>query len=144
MLTLGTILTGRMVKSLVFSRHYISSYWYPNQAADPAMHNIMPTIFSWTKHLWSGIRNSGWYLNYLAVNPAHHSQGYGRALVEWGIERATQEHVAVSVISGWDKMRFYRRCGFDVQAGRVSDGEGNLLKGKVEGGVVLFRDPRVE
>ena len=62
----------------------------------------------------------------------------------WGIERAKQENIAASVISGSGKDRFYRRCGFEVQAGRVSDGEGNPLKGKTEGGSVLFRDPKVE
>lgn len=108
------------------------------------MHNIVPTIFSCIEHLWSGTRGTGWYLNYLAVDPTYQNQGYGRSLAKWGIERAKQENVAASVISGSGKDRFYQRCGFEIQAGRVSDGEGNPLKGKTKGGSVLFRDPKVE
>ena len=106
------------------------------------MHEKVSSIFSYTKHLWSGERDTGWYLNFLAVDPAYQKQGYGRLLALWGVERADQEKVTASVISGTDKDRFYGRCGFEVKAGRISDGEGNPLKGMTEGGSVLFHDPK--
>lgn len=134
--------TGNLIKRLVLLRHRVFSYWHPNRAADPAVHNMVSTIFSYTKHLWSGTRATGWYLNYLAVDPAYQNQGYGRVLATWGIDMAKQENVAASVISGTGRRRFYRRCGFEVQGGLVSDGEGNPLKGMTEGGEVLFRDPK--
>ena len=108
------------------------------------MHNKVSTVFSHINHLWSGTRATGWYLNYLAVDPAYQHQGYGRVLAVWGVERAKLEKVAASVVSGTGKDRFYRRCGFETQVGRVSDGEGNPLKGMTEGGAVLFCDPEVE
>ena len=135
------------MKRLVLLRHRFASYWHPNRAADPVMHNIVSTVFSFTKHLWSGTRATGWYLNFLAVEPAYQNHGYGRALVTWGVERAKQENVAASVVSGTGRETFYRRCGFEVQAGRISDGEGNPLKAKIKessGGLVLFRDPKAE
>ena len=108
------------------------------------MHKTVSTIFSYIKHLWSGKREAGWYLNYLAVDPAYQKQGYGRALAIWGAERAKQEGVAASVTSGTGKDRFYGRRDFEVQGGRVSDGEGNPLKGLTVGGNVLFYDPKAE
>lgn len=108
------------------------------------MHDAVSTAFSYTKYLWSGTRDTGWYLNFLAVSPAYQNRGYGRILATWGLERAKQENVAASVISGTGKDTFYRMCGFEVEAGRVSDGEGNPLKDKTEGGSILFSDPKVE
>ena len=86
----------------------------------------------------SGTRATGWYLNYLGVDPAHQNHGYGRALAKWGVEKARQEDISASVISGTRKDRFYRRCGFEELVGRVTDGEGNPLKGLTEAGNVLF------
>lgn len=58
----------------------------------------------------------------------------------WGIERAKQENIAASVISGVRKLAFYRTCVFEIQDGQVSDGEGNPLKGKRGGRILLFCD----
>ena len=61
-----------------------------------------------------------------------------------GIARALKQgNVAASVISGSSKDRFYRRCGFEIKGGRISDGEGNPLKGMVEEGAVLFCEPEL-
>lgn len=104
------------------------------------MQEAFPKAMAYAQHLWSGPRATGWYLNFIAVDPAHQRQGYGRALVAWGLEQARKENVPASVISGTGKDSFYQRCGFEVLAGRATDGEGNPLKGKVEGGAVWFRD----
>lgn len=108
------------------------------------MHDMVSKAFSCVKYLWLGGRNTGWYLNFLAVDPAYQDQGYGRTLAAWGVKQAKQDSITASVVSSPEKVRFYRRCGFEVESGRVSDGEGNPMKGKIEGGVVLFRDPKVE
>ncbi|KAL8641134.1 MAG: hypothetical protein Q9228_002016 [Teloschistes exilis] len=122
--------------------HEILLYLSPNFAADQSMNGTLSIASSHTKHIWSRARASGWYLNFLAVDPAQQSQGYGRVLATWGLERARQENVAASVISGPDKDRFYRRCGFDIKAGDFTEGEGNPLKGKIKGGTILFCDAK--
>lgn len=99
-------------------------------------------MMSCIKHLWSGPRSTGWYLNFLAVDPAYQKQGYGRLLASWGVEQAKRENVAASVISGSGKDRFYGLCGFEVLGGRASDGERNPIAGKTEGGAVLFWEPK--
>ncbi|KAL8725210.1 MAG: hypothetical protein Q9166_007492 [cf. Caloplaca sp. 2 TL-2023] len=106
-------------------------WWDPRSVINPLI-----------AHFWSGARSTGWYLNFLAVHPKSQKQGYGTSLVQWGIERAKEENVAASVISGVGKDPFYRMCGFDVEVGKSTEGEGNPLKGKLDGGgTVFFRDP---
>ncbi|KAL8815942.1 MAG: hypothetical protein Q9223_004977 [Gallowayella weberi] len=129
----------------VMARNAMTLRLYPNRAADPAMANIGSTINPLVSHFWSGSRRTGWYLNFLGVHPDFQRQGYGTSLAEWGIERAKQEKVAASVISGVGRDPFYRRCGFDVEVGKSTEGEGNPLAGKVDGaGTILFRDPELQ
>ncbi|KAL8688049.1 MAG: hypothetical protein Q9218_005938 [Villophora microphyllina] len=136
----GTWDPRNLITKAILLYHRILLFWRPNRAADPAMHKTVTTALSHTKHLWSGKRSTGWYLNFIGVDPEYQNQGYGRALTVWGIEQAKQENVAASVISGTEKDRFYYLCGFEVIVGHVTDGEGNPLKDKVEGGSILFRD----
>ncbi|KAI4169313.1 MAG: hypothetical protein LQ343_005811 [Gyalolechia ehrenbergii] len=132
---------GNSLTKLVATRNRLSFYWLPNRAADPAMAGLLSTVYPLISHLWSGQSSTGWYLNFLGVDPAHQRQGYGRLLVTWGVERAMVENLAVSVISGEGRDDFYRRCGFDVEVGRATEGKGNPLKDKTTGGAVLFRFP---
>lgn len=127
---------------LHLNHHRITSYFRPDRAANLAAHKLIATASSYIKHLWSGTRVTGWYLKYLGVDPAYQHQVYGRALAKWGAEKAKEEHVMASVISGTGKNRFYRRCGFEAMAGRVTDGEGNPLKKVMEGGDVLLCDSK--
>lgn len=114
---------------------------YPNRAADPPMLDVLERADPFVKHHWSGTRAESWYLNLLGVSPAHGGKGLGRDLVAWGFGRAREEGVGCSVIAAKGKEEFYRRCGFDVLAGRATDfgGERNPLQG-VEGGAVQFWD----
>ena len=129
------------MRPLIALRNRIESLFYPNHAADPSMLNIYSTIKPLLAKSRCGSRSTGWYLNCLAVNPAYEKQGHGRSLVAWGIDQATRDSIAASVTSGERRDNFYRRCGFDVEVGRVTDGEENILKNKTYGGAILFRDP---
>ena len=129
------------MKPLTVLRNRIACFVRPNRAADPAMSNAGAVISSLIGHHWSGPRSTGWYLSMLAVKPAHQGQGYGRNLVSWGIERAQQQRVPASVISGVRKDDFYRRCGFNIVVGNSTEGEGNPLKNINDGGTIFFRDP---
>lgn len=75
------------------------------------------------------------------MDPAHHGEGIGRALVAWGMRRADDEDVAASVVSSAGKERFYVACGFEEVVGNVTHGEGNPLAG-VKGGEIMFLDRR--
>ena len=134
-------LSGNIVRAFVVLRNRIASFFWPNRAADPAMSNLGQTVSSLIAHHWYGSRSTGWYLNFLAVKPAHQGQGYGSDLVAWGIERAQQEKVPASVISGERKDGFYKRCGFDIEVGNSTEGEGNPLRDRTGGGTILFREP---
>lgn len=130
-----------MMKHLIVLRNRIACYIRPNRAADPAMSNASIVISSLIGHHWSGPRSVGWYLNLLAVLPAYQCRGYGSNLVSWGIERAQQEGVAASVISGQRKDDFYKRCGFNIVVGNSTEGEENPLKDITDGGTIFFREP---
>ncbi|KAL9593954.1 MAG: hypothetical protein Q9219_007292 [cf. Caloplaca sp. 3 TL-2023] len=123
---------------LVAMQNRISLLLYPNRASDPAISDLGSIVQRLTSHLWSGPRSNGWYLNYLAVRPDFQNHGFGTSLATWGVERARKENIAASVISGVGKDPFYRRCGFTVEVGKASDGEGNPLQGRVGGGTILF------
>ncbi|KAI4244961.1 MAG: hypothetical protein L6R42_010318 [Xanthoria sp. 1 TBL-2021] len=125
---------------LVALGNRVSRFFYPNLASDPAMSEVGSVVHRLTSHFWSGPRSSGWYLNFLAVHPDFQNRGNGSSLAKWGIERAREENVTASVISGVGRDLFYRRCGFDVEVGEATDGDRNPLKGRVDGGTVLFRD----
>ena len=129
------------MRSFIVLRNRIACVVRPNRAADPAMANAGAVISSLIDHHWSGSRSTGWYLNFLAVKPADQGQGYGSNLVSWGIERARKEGVAASVISGERKDNFYKRCGFNIIVGNSTEGEGNPLKNRTDGGNILFREP---
>lgn len=83
-------------------------------------------------------RLTNWSLNCLAVRPKYQRLGHGRELVAWGVDRAREEGIAASVLAAKGKDTFYRRCGFTELAGWATDGEGNPLKGVIEGGAVMF------
>lgn len=75
------------------------------------------------------------------MRPGFQRKGYGRELVEWGMERAEEEGVAVSVVCSEGTEAFYKKCGFEVEVGSVTTGDGNPLA-SVKGGAILFRDAR--
>ena len=71
----------------------------------------------------------------LAVHLDYRLHGHGRALVEWGKERAREEGIGASLTSAEMNEGFYSNMGF-MEVGRANVGP---LVG-VEGGAVMFCD----
>ncbi|KAI7091491.1 hypothetical protein KC356_g627 [Hortaea werneckii] len=111
----------------------------PNRAADPTKLDVLQRVGPFVDHKWSGERAETWYLGLLAVHPDYQGHGIGKQFVTWGFERAKADAVCVSVISALGKDGFYRTCGFDVDVGYATEGEGNPLSG-VPRGLIMFRD----
>ncbi|KAF2713195.1 hypothetical protein K504DRAFT_487671 [Pleomassaria siparia CBS 279.74] len=119
----------------------VTSYLYPNRALDPTKANILGQSRKYSAHHWAGAREENWYLCLLAVHPDYQGKGFGRELVEWGLQQAERESVYASVRSSDGKDGFYLKTGFDRIVGSSTEGEGNPLAG-VKGGSILFRDPK--
>ncbi|EMD87214.1 hypothetical protein COCC4DRAFT_27631 [Bipolaris maydis ATCC 48331] len=110
-----------------------------NRAADPTKKDHLTNSAKYTQHYWTGVHSENWYLSLCAVDPAYAGRGYGRLLVQWGLERAREEGVDASVVSSEESPGFYLRCGFDEVVGNAHEGEGNPLKvDGVRGGDILF------
>jgi ribosomal protein S18 acetylase RimI-like enzyme len=54
-----------------------------------------------------------WYLTHLAVRPGDQGRGLGRALLQWGVERADEEGVGTYLeTASPDNLAFYRAAGY--------------------------------
>ncbi|OQV00858.1 hypothetical protein CLAIMM_06300 [Cladophialophora immunda] len=92
-------------------------------------------------------RQTHWSLEILGVHPNFQGRGFGRELVEYGMEMARSDPLGdlpVSVMSADGKEGFYQKCGFKHLVGYVSkaeDEQGNenpLRRNGVGGGAVLW------
>ncbi|RVX74886.1 hypothetical protein B0A52_01163 [Exophiala mesophila] len=113
----------------------------PNRAVSKTHETILEQSYHFLDHIWTGPRSESWYLECIAVHPDYQGRGQGRALVQWGLQKARDEGIACSVISAEGKETFYERCGFD--SGPVArSGEGGLENPlrEVEGGICFFKD----
>lgn len=111
-----------------------------NKAADPHEEDVIERVMPFVAGSWVGARAECWYLEVMAVHPDYQGKGIGRMLVEWGLERASEESIFASVISAKGKEAFYQKCGFNVEDGYVGRGVGNPLAGW-EGGKMLWAVP---
>jgi GNAT superfamily N-acetyltransferase len=110
-----------------------------NRALDPATANILQEAEPYIAHHFEGIYANSWYLHLLAVHPAFQYRGFGRELIEWGLEKAREEGMHASVISSDSKEPFYFACGFDSIVGSMTDGKGNPLGLRnMRGGAIMF------
>lgn len=116
----------------------ISTFIWPNRAANLHYLPILDDGHPFVEHFWSGPRAECWFLETLAVSPEYGGLGHGRALVKWGLERAAEEGVCASVVSAPGKERFYENCGFHLQEGRAGQGEGNPAT-HIPGGLIFWK-----
>lgn len=137
----GVPLTAKAAVKVVQAYNYAESLIWPNRAANPSKVDVLPRSAPFVDHHWTGSRADSWYLSLIGVDPKAEKQGYGRALVEWGFDRAREEGVGTSVVSAGGREKFYRSCGFNVEDGTVHDegGEANPLH-DVPGGAIFFWD----
>lgn len=87
-----------------------------------------------------GPRAQAWDIGFLATAPAHQGAGRGKALMQYGIRKATEEQVPLSVISAYGKDGFYQKLGFVIPDGTAADGEGNPLNGLLKGGKIWWKE----
>lgn len=102
---------------------------WPNRASDPKKEDLIERTYPYFQDIWSGERAESWYLELLAVHPDFHGKGIGKVLVQWGLDQAEKEGICASLISATGKDPFYQKCGFDIQLGSATMGEGNPLAG---------------
>ncbi|KIW89880.1 uncharacterized protein Z519_09309 [Cladophialophora bantiana CBS 173.52] len=133
---------------------------FPNKAAvRPTAENPRPLTY-WalgasllpfsTQFMDAPHRMTHWSLEILAVHPTFQGRGYGRELVEHGLEHLARRDPAMGgdlpacVMAAAGKEEFYRKCGFKELVGYVSEaedgkgGENPLRRNGVEGGAVLW------
>jgi len=131
--------TGRLLKYVVFFYNTLSSTLWPNRAASRThMDAYKQSLPFWIHHFQQSPREENFTLKTLAVHPAFQGKGYGKRLVEWGLDRAMNQGVAAGVITAAVNEGFYRNCGFDVKIGEITEGENNPLSGEIDG-TILFR-----
>lgn len=94
----------------------------------------------WIHHFQQSPRDENFTLKTLAVHPEYQGKGYGKSLVEWGLHRALTQRVSAGVITAAVNEAFYRRCGFNVKVGEITEGQNNPLIGEIDG-TILFRYP---
>jgi GNAT superfamily N-acetyltransferase len=112
---------------------------------DPLTHlNLEAACFPFMKQhfLEPPHRRLHWQLSNMSVHPKYQGRGFGRALVQWGLDRAKSEGLPAVVIGGEGLEEFYEKCGFEFLVGYATDdadGHLNPLKQRgVPGGGIRW------
>lgn len=121
---------GNLVAPAISAWNNISLKLFPNRAADPNKESYLDSAVEKSKHHWTGDRAECWDLYVCGVHPDWQGKGIGKMLCRWGTDRADEEGVACSVITGESKRVFYGKSGFG--------GDGGNMGGE---GIILFRKP---
>ncbi|KAK3672858.1 hypothetical protein LTR78_007211 [Recurvomyces mirabilis] len=124
--------------------NYLTSLIWPNLAIEPSRAGLFQQIDPFISHHWAGSRAEVWMLELIAVDPMTGKKGYGRQMLEWGMQRAKEDGLACSLIAGKGAVGFYRRCGFDIEVGTLTDEGGDdnpMRRAGVEGGTIMFYEP---
>lgn len=132
--------SGNLLKPLSSAAMKAHAFIWPNRASNPQEEDIIERTYPYLEDAWGGERAESWYLEVLGVHPHFQGKGVGRMLVHWGLKQAKEEGICASVISARGKDDFYRKCGFNLQEGSASMGEGNPTAG-VEGGNMFWKMP---
>jgi len=146
-----------MIKPLLSTFYNLRRRMFPNKASvqptpgnpNPLNYwNFLPSILPFGRPFFSAPhRQIHWSLEILAIHPDHQGKGYGRELVEQGLERSKcdpEGDLPVCVVAADGKEGFYQKCGFKELVGWLSktvgeDGSDNpLRKNGVGGGAVLW------
>jgi GNAT superfamily N-acetyltransferase len=118
--------SGRLLSPITAAIERINALIWPNRAADPAKEDIIERSGPFMEHLWSGDRAESWYLEFIAVRPDYQGSGVGRKLLQWGLDKAEEGGVCMSLVSAPGKDAFYIKAGMFVD-GNTHGGEGNPL-----------------
>ncbi|KAJ9611327.1 hypothetical protein H2200_004511 [Cladophialophora chaetospira] len=151
---------GRLMKPLLSTFYRVRRIFIPNRATNrlrptqtnpkPMTYwNFGPIIFPFVKQFMAAPhRAKHWSLEILGVHPAHQGKGYGKELVQRGLEVLAQGDpegdLPACVVAADGKEEFYRRVGFPELVGWVSrswdeNGKENPFRGiGVGGGAVLW------
>ncbi|CAI7576531.1 unnamed protein product [Penicillium pancosmium] len=57
-----------------------------------------------------------WFLETVAVDPRHQRRGFGRSLVQWGLDRANEERIPVGLDASHQGLALYEDMGFRTVA----------------------------
>lgn len=109
---------GNLIAPVLHVWHTISLYFFPNRAADPSRSSFLTSAVADSEKYWAGDRAECWDLHVCGVDPNFQSQGVGKALVRWGVEKAEGEgeNTCASVLCGEKNRGFYAKGGLTVQA----------------------------
>lgn len=78
-------------------------------------------------------------LSGLYITPNFQKQGYGRELVQWGVQNLKEEGLVLGVESVEAPRPFYNKCGFEVVDSVVIRKEGE--EAHVNMYVYLYKEP---
>ncbi|KAG9577026.1 hypothetical protein KCU77_g1611, partial [Aureobasidium melanogenum] len=111
----------------------IDSFVRPNRAADSAALRDMEDSDSGVEEYSKRSEyKETWDLELLFQAPQYQGRGFGKELVAWGLARAKQEGVRVSVASAPGKEGFYRKLGIDEEVeGTLNNGQKDPVSGSL-------------
>ena len=152
---LYTLHPYRLIRTLVRLRHKINSSFHPCRASTKAsstdpdpllfsnfMERLIPYCLPYTEFPDKPWRKDVWYLNVLAIHPGHPGKGFGRQLVDAGLQRARREGVPSVVFASEGNDTFYRRVEFrelvSFNTHNIKGQPPNPLKARGVGGGAVF------
>jgi GNAT superfamily N-acetyltransferase len=119
--------------------NWLGSLVWPDRAADPSRCDALERGAPFTEHYWkTPERLENWYLGLLGTGPEYQGQGYGKELLKWGIDKAREQGICVSLISAAGKEGFYKYHGVTEEVGMASEGGDENPLRLVDGGMILF------
>jgi GNAT superfamily N-acetyltransferase len=146
------------MKPLLSTFYRVRRFFVPNRAASrpvkadgpqPLTYWMLgPMISRFGRQFMGGAHcESHWSLEILGVDPRFQGHGYGRELVEQGLEMARSDpagDLPGCVMAADGKEWFYQKCGFKELVGYVCDAEDDqgvenpFRRNGVGGGAVLW------